>query len=75
MFAQTVTVIRTVNLRPEQSTAVPAIRVLTPSEPPMELLEPHVQDGYYHVKTRAGQEGYVWRTGVAVSSNAESSAA
>ena len=33
---QTVTVTRNVNLRPEQSSAEPPIRLLTPSEPPME---------------------------------------
>jgi hypothetical protein len=65
--AQTVTVIRNVNLRPEQSTGEPPIRLLTPAEPPMELLEPHIQDGYFAVKTSAGEEGYVWSTSVRVS--------
>src|SRR5437667_9862724 len=58
-FAQNVTVAHNVNLRPEQSTAVKAIRLLTPSEPPMTLVEPFVQDGYYHVRTTIGEEGYV----------------
>ena len=65
--AQTVTVTRSVNLRPDQSIAEPPIRVLTPAEPPMELLEPHLQDGYFHVKTSAGEEGYVWSKSVRVS--------
>ena len=65
--AQTVTVIHHVNLRPEQSSAEPPIRLLTPPEPPMELLEPHTQDGYFHVKTSAGEKGYVWSTLVRVS--------
>src|ERR1035437_2088199 len=66
-FAQTATVTRNVNLRPEQSSQVAPIRLLTPSEPPIELLEPHVQDGYYHVKTSAGEEGYVWSRSVTIS--------
>jgi hypothetical protein len=65
--AQTVSVTRNVNLRPEQSSAEPPIRLLTPAEPPMELLEPHVQDGYLYVKTAAGEEGYVWSKSVRVS--------
>jgi hypothetical protein len=65
--AQTVTVTHSVNLRPDQSIAEPPIRVLTPAEPPMELLEPHLQDGYFHVKTSAGEEGYVWSKSVRVS--------
>jgi hypothetical protein len=66
-FAQTATVTRNVNLRPEQSNQVAPIRLLTPSEPPLELLEPHVQDGYYHVKTSAGEEGYVFARYVKIS--------
>ncbi len=65
--AQTATVTRNVNLRPEQSSAEPPIRLLTPSEPPMELLEPHAQDGYFYVKTSAAEEGYVWSKSVRVS--------
>jgi hypothetical protein len=65
--AQTVTVLRNVNLRPEQSSQEPSIRLLTPGEPPMELLEPHLQDGYFHVKTSVGEEGYVFGRNVRVS--------
>ena len=65
--AQSVTVSRNVNLRPEQSTEYPAIRLLKPDEPPLELLESHSMDGYYHVKTQAGEEGYVWSRAVHVS--------
>lgn len=65
--AQTVTVTRNVNLRPDPSNEYAAIRLLTPDEPPMELLEPHAQDGYYHVKTSAGEEGYVWSKNVRLS--------
>jgi hypothetical protein len=65
--AQTVTVQRNVNLRPEQSMEYRAIRVLTSAEAPLELLEPHPLDGYYHVKTSAGEEGYVWSRSVRIS--------
>lgn len=66
-WAQTATVTRNVNLRSEQSTAEPAIRLLTPDEPPLTLLEPLLQDGYYHVRTSAGEEGYVYGHNVKVS--------
>jgi hypothetical protein len=66
--AQTVTISRNVNLRADQSSEDRPIRLLTPSEPPLALLEPHVQDGYYYVRTAAGEEGYVWRRNVSVSS-------
>ena len=69
-FAQNVTVAHNVNLRPEQSTAVKAIRLLTPSEPPMTLVEPFVQDGYYHVRTTMGEDGYVYSRNVHVSAGA-----
>jgi hypothetical protein len=69
-FAQNVTVTHNVNLRPEQSSAVKAIRLLTPSEPPMTLVKPFVQDGYYHVCTTMGEDGYVYSRNVHVSAGA-----
>jgi hypothetical protein len=65
--AQTVAVTRNTNLRTEQSSAEPPTRLLTPAEPPLDLLEPLVQDGYYHVRTSAGEEGYVWARNVSIS--------
>jgi hypothetical protein len=44
-FAQSATIIRNVNLRPEQSTVEPPIWLLTPAEPPSTLLEPFLQEG------------------------------
>jgi hypothetical protein len=38
----------------------------------MTLLEPHVQDGYYHVQTGAGEDGYVYARNVKVSTGAPS---
>ncbi len=67
VLGQTVTVSRDVNLRPEQTSAESPIRLLTPSEPPMTLLDPNVLDGYYHVRTTMGEEGYVWSRNVKVS--------
>src|SRR5438552_13637125 len=69
-FAQNVTVTHNVNLRPEQSSAVKAIRLLTPSEPPMTLVEPFVEAGYYHVRTTMGEEGYVYSRNAHVSAGA-----
>lgn len=65
--AQTVTVVHNVNLRPDPSIEYPAIRLLTPSEPPLTLLEATPESGYYHVRTGAGEEGYVWGAEVRVS--------
>src|SRR3989454_11963486 len=57
---QTVTVVHSVNLHPDPSSEYPPIRLLTPSEPPLTVLEPLPESGYYHVRTSAGGEGYVW---------------
>jgi hypothetical protein len=40
--------------------------LLTPTEPPMQLIEPNVLDGYYHVRTAQAEEGYVWSKNVKV---------
>jgi len=64
---QTVTVVHTVNLRPDPSSEYVSIRLLAPSEPPLTLLEPGPESGYYHVRTGAGEEGYVWGRYVRVS--------
>ncbi|HEX9487217.1 MAG TPA: hypothetical protein VF976_09135 [Gemmatimonadales bacterium] len=53
--AQTVTVVHNVNLRPDPSSEYPPIRSLTPAEPPLTLLEPSPESGYYHVQTSAGE--------------------
>jgi uncharacterized protein YraI len=65
--AQSVQVSRNVNLRSDPSTEYPAIRLLTPSEPPLTLVEPAQDSGYYHVRTAGGEEGYVWGRNVTVS--------
>jgi hypothetical protein len=58
--AQTATVIHGVNLRPDPSSEYAPIRKLTPSEPPLALLDSAAESGYYHVRTSQGEEGYVW---------------
>ena len=57
---QTVTVMHNVNLRPDPSSEYAQIRLLLPSEPPLTLLEPNPESGYYHVQTSSGEEAYVW---------------
>jgi hypothetical protein len=66
LFAQTATVTRNVNLRSDPSGEYPPIRLLTPSEPPLTLIDPMPESGYYHVKTAAGEDGYVWGRNVRV---------
>jgi hypothetical protein len=60
LSAQTVTVLQNVNLRPDPSREYPSMRLLKPSEPPLTLLDPTPEAGYYHVRTSVGEEGYVW---------------
>src|SRR5882724_7957656 len=71
---QSVTVVHPVNLRPDPSIEYPPLRLLTPSEPPLTLLEPLPQSGYYHVRTSAGGEGYVWSRYVRVTATPSASA-
>ncbi len=71
---QTITVTRNVNLRPDPSSEYAPIRLLTPSEAPLTLLDPTPESGYYHVKTSAGEDGYVYERNVHVVVVAEPSA-
>ena len=63
-FSQSITVKRNVNLRPDPSSEYAPIRTLTPDEPPLVLLDPTQESGYYHAKTTQGEEGYVWAKNV-----------
>ena len=65
-FAQEATVLRNVNLRADPSTANPPIKLLQ-SGTILTLLAPTQQDGFYHVKTQDGQEGWVWSKNITVS--------
>ena len=67
--AQTVTVIHNVNLRPDPSSEYPPIRLLTPAEPPLTLLDATPESGYYHVITSTGDTGYVWSRYVQVNTS------
>ena len=57
--AQTATVKHNVNLRPDPSTDNPPITTLK-SPAQLDLVEPDDTDGYFHVKTADGHEGWVW---------------
>ncbi len=72
--AQTATVVRNVNLRPDPSSEYRPIRTLTPSEPPLTLLESTPESGYYRVVTAAGDTGYVWARFVRVAATPTASA-
>jgi hypothetical protein len=65
VLAQTAEVTRNVNLRADPSTDNPPIRLLTPPEV-VTLLEPDKTAGYYHVRTAANEEGWVWGPNVNV---------
>ena len=56
--AQTATVTRNVNLRPDSSSDQAPIRLLKPPTK-LQLLQPDPDAGYYHVRTAEGQEGWV----------------
>jgi len=66
VLAQTAKVTHNVNLRPDPSSEYPPIRLLTTSEPPLTLLDPAPESGYYHAKTSVGEEGYVWGPNVSI---------
>ena len=68
--AQTATVTRNVNLRSDASTSQPSIRLLTPSEPPLAVLDPTPSSGYLHVRTANNEDGWVWARNVSVSTAA-----
>jgi hypothetical protein len=53
-------VVHNVNLRRDPSTGAPPIRLLKPPDE-LDLLEPNLQNDYYHVRTSDGaEEGWVW---------------
>jgi uncharacterized protein YgiM (DUF1202 family) len=66
LLAQTVTVQRTSNLRNDPSTSNPPITKLHKGDQAA-LLDAATTAGYYHVKTAAGQEGWLWAKNVSVS--------
>jgi hypothetical protein len=57
--AQTGIVKRNVNLRAAPSTANDPIKTLKPAAE-LDLIEPDDTDGFFHVMTSDGQEGWVW---------------
>ena len=65
-FAQTATVTHNVNLRNAPSTDHPPIRLLKLTEPPLTLIDLNPQAGFYHVRTSANEDGWVWGLNVLV---------
>ena len=59
----TATVTHNGNLRPTPSSAQPPIRLLTPPET-LTLISSTQVNGYYHVRTAQGEEGWVYRNSV-----------
>ncbi len=64
-LAQTAEITRNINLRSDSSTANPPIRLLTPPAQ-VDLLEPDKTAGYFHVRTSANEEGWVWARNVRI---------
>ena len=58
-----VEVTRNVNLRVDASTAIDPIEMLRPPER-LDLIEPGKVNGYYHVRSEDGDEGWVWGNNV-----------
>ncbi|WP_035356562.1 SH3 domain-containing protein [Edaphobacter aggregans] len=70
--AQTATVIRNVNVRPDPSTDNNPITTLKPSAQ-LDLVEPDATNGYFHVTTSDGQDGWVWGRNILIKAGAISS--
>jgi uncharacterized protein YgiM (DUF1202 family) len=63
--AQTATVTRNVNLRPDPSTDNDPIEKLKPPVQ-VQLVEQDPTDGYYHVTAPDGQDGWVWGKNISI---------
>jgi uncharacterized protein YgiM (DUF1202 family) len=72
--AQTATVKNNVNLRPDPSTKNNPIASLKPPAQ-LDLVEPDATDGYFHVTTNDGQEGWVWGRNIKLNTATVSTAA
>ena len=66
-FAQSLVVKRNVNLRSDASTSIKPITLLIPPAQ-LALLDPDKQNGFYHVRTSDGKEGWVWAKNVTLES-------
>jgi len=64
-FAQQASVKRNVNLRSDPSTASPVLEHL-PIGAKLTLLDSAKQNGFHHVKTTDGREGWVWYKNISV---------
>ena len=68
--AQTATVKRNVNLRRTPSANNEPIATLK-SAAKLDLIEPDATDGYFHVSTVDGQEGWVWGRNITIADRSE----
>jgi len=66
--AQTAVVTRNVNLRPDASTNNAPLAKLSPGTR-LEILEPAQPNGFFHVKTTDGTEGWAWSKNLHVQTN------
>ena len=64
--ADQATITHDVNLRRDPSSVHKPIRLLTPDDA-IELIDTSPLNGYYHVRTDQGEEGWVWSHGVHIS--------
>ena len=72
--AQTATVTKNANLRPDPSTANDPVEKLTPPAQ-VQLIEPNATGGYFHVKAADGQAGFVWGRNIHVQTGPSGSTA
>jgi hypothetical protein len=72
--AQTAVVTRNVNLRTDSSTDTAPVAKLKPGAR-LELLDPGPSNGFLHVKTEDGKEGWAWGRNVRIESGAGATAA
>jgi len=71
--AQTATVAKNVNLRADPSTNNPPIRLLAAGER-VTLMAPTPTDGFYHVRSSDGTEGWTWSKNVRVTATPSAAA-
>lgn len=64
-LGQEATVVHNVNLRQDPSTANPPLRLLVPPAR-VSVLDNTATNGYYHIRTEDGAEGWVWSKNVHV---------
>lgn len=72
LFASDASVKRNVHLRAEPTTASKSIVILKPGDE-LQLIDDNPTDGFYHVRTDDGDEGWVWSKNVSITAAEETS--